>query len=239
MGRLIALSVVFLTACGTSADVRIDRLIEDFRDPDPDRRDQAETELRELGPRADAALRAHLDDFDPEVASRCRRLLEARVSDAVWYETAAICGLDLQCDTYERLLETGSDMEKCHAGTWLRTLRRLATNRASQLRAARDPLNGQWDEVAGLHAFVRVCTIGGLEDDHREPDALQRTYAEACARTDNPTLLALALEVAGREGLDLELRWRSGTITPVLHFRRRAEIFSKHWQPWHRERFRP
>ncbi len=239
----LALLASFVAACATSVDASVEELIERFRNPDIATRDRAEAELREIGQRAATALRAHLNDGDSEVASRCRRLLEAAVDDATWYESAAISGIELQAVTQKRLLKDGSDAEKHKAAAWFRTLSNLATTRASVLRAAHHPDGWHVEGLAGLVLWSDFLEVRFSKGEG--PARLELMYDEAWARDDDPTLLALAFDYAGREGFDIELSWR-GVIShrgimsgPALRFCRRGDIFRSHWRPWHRGHFRP
>jgi hypothetical protein len=239
--RSFALTLLaLLAACQSSVDSRVEALIERLRDPEPEQRDRAEAALRDYGTRAEAGLRAHVDDADCEVASRCRRLLLAGVDDATWYESAEIAGLDLQRVTWERLPPSEQKRE------WLESLNWLATTRASALHARFNPATGIWN-LTGLQGLS--LTAGdpfAVEFTNEEggPALLPLCGEAACSRDDDPPLLALAFEFAHRHGLDLELVTSALgglSLFPrfALAFRRRAEIFRRHWRAEHRAVFRP
>lgn len=88
--------LLLLAACSASPSPRsLDHLIDDLASPDIQVRDAAEQRLRALGVDAYELLRAHVDDTDTEVASRCRSLLPP-TNDRDWYETSDFNGIDLQ-----------------------------------------------------------------------------------------------------------------------------------------------
>jgi hypothetical protein len=92
--RLAPLALL-LAACSARPVRSLDRLIDDLAHPDIEIREAASARLRELGPAAYDLLRAHADDADTEIASRCRSLLPPP-GDREWYATSDFNGIDLQ-----------------------------------------------------------------------------------------------------------------------------------------------
>ena len=238
--RVVLLALVASSAACAVRSAPAWALIERLRDPDISVRDRAESELRELGVRAEDALRAHRDDGDDEVAARCRRLLDRLIDDEAWYGTAAIDGIDLQALEYERWLHQGNEFERRWATMWFRTLASLSATRASVLREARGPTGaGTWSLPPGLstcfHDFL--FERWGVPDQAR---LIQLLCDEATTRPQVP-ILVLARLVARREGQDIELIFDhdSSRFPPVLRLASRSACFTAYWKPWHHAWFRP
>lgn len=109
MGRLVSAGLLLLAAgCARSAPAPViapppaenaeaERLMLELGDANLDVREWAHRALWEMGAIAEAALRAHLHDPDPEVAERCVRILrDLPIGDWEWYVASIVDGIDLQ-----------------------------------------------------------------------------------------------------------------------------------------------
>lgn len=94
------LASLILAGCASAAHVDAERPVDLLRSPDPEVREFAVHALRDLGPGALPALRAHVDDSDSEGASWCTLLVDevedSRLSDREWCRRSSLLGIDLQ-----------------------------------------------------------------------------------------------------------------------------------------------
>jgi hypothetical protein len=194
------------TGCASSSPA-LD-LVARLRDPDPEVRERAADALRAMGSAADPALREHLDDYDAEVASRCRDLLLARATDAEWYALSGLNGTDLQLVTWALLVRGGA--HRLAASVGIATLAALMSEPAvplSSLTTCRAPDTLKVEIHESLRARVEA----------------------ALPPAEGATLLAHLRDVCDATGGDFCIaRWDLVRIAP------REQIFKACWADHHR-----